>query len=84
MKALGTMHVMFLGVPSWSYPRSPYSWARDMPPITLMASVVPLFVLSIKFTQVVLARAVLLKHMLDARHQVASVHASSIDPAEEV
>lgn len=76
------MHIMFLGVPSWSYPRSPYSWARDMPPITLMASVVPLFVLSTKFVQVILARMFLLKHMLDARHQVASVHASSLDPAD--
>lgn len=85
--ALGTMHIMFLGVPSWSYPRSPYSWARDMPPITLMASVVPLFVLSIKFVQLILARIFLLKHMLDARHRVASAHASSlghVDADEEV
>ena len=74
---LGVMHVMFLGVPSWvSSPRSPYSWARSMPPTTLMASVVPLFVMFIKFVQSCHASVLKIKKWATSRHQFSSIHAS--------
>ena len=51
--ALGTAHVMFLGVSSWTAePRNPYVWTRGMPPTTLLASVFPLFAIFIKTLQV--------------------------------
>eukprot|EP00804_Cyclotella_cryptica_P029712 CCRYP_015197-RA/>CCRYP_015197-RA protein AED:0.23 eAED:0.23 QI:82/1/1/1/1/1/3/225/470 len=51
--ALGIMHVLFLGVPSWTEtPRSPYAWARGMIPETLLSSVFPLFVVLLKAVQV--------------------------------
>ena len=74
--ALGLMHIMFLGVPSWTEtPRSPYSWARGMPPSTLMASVFPLLVLFIKVSQVGLTKVLTIKKVIIA-HQHTSVHSS--------
>ncbi len=76
--ALGVMHVMFLGVPSWTAnPRSRYSWARGMPPVTLMASVLPLLVMFIKAIQVCHASMLRMKNWLTSRrHHVSSIHAS--------
>ena len=75
--ALGLLHVMFLGVPSWTAtPRSRYSWARRMPPITLMASVLPLLVMFIKTVQVCHASVLRFKNWVASRHQVSSIHAS--------
>jgi len=75
--ALGVMHVMFLGVPSWTdTPRSRYSWARGMPPVTLMASVLPLLVMFIKAVQVCHASMLRAKNWVTSRHQVSSIHAS--------
>lgn len=87
--ALGLMHVMFLGVPSWTEtPRSRYSWARGMPPVTLMASVLPLLVMFIKTVQVCHASTIKVKnYVVSRRHQVSSIHASDhlfvIDEVEE-
>lgn len=86
---LGLMHVMFLGVPSWTEtPRSRYSWARGMPPVTLMASVLPLLVMFIKTVQVCHASSLKVKnYVVSRRHQVSSIHASDhlfvIDEVEE-
>mmetsp|Transcript_19099 Transcript_19099/g.31350 ORF Transcript_19099/g.31350 Transcript_19099/m.31350 type:complete len:455 (-) Transcript_19099:35-1399(-) len=75
--ALGVMHIMFLGVPSWTAtPRSRYSWSRGMPPVTLMASVLPLLVMFIKSVQVCHASMLRVKHWVASRHQVSSIHAS--------
>jgi hypothetical protein len=52
--ATGLAHIMFLGVESWSEQDNPYSWAGNMPPITLMASLLPLLVLFLKFIQVII------------------------------
>lgn len=56
--ATGLGHIMVLGVPSWDEHDEPmsYPWARRMPPVTLMASLVPLAVLFVKLVQVVAAR----------------------------
>ena len=53
--ATGLAHIMFLGVESWSDQDDEYSWAGNMPPITLMASLLPLLVLSLKLIQVTIA-----------------------------
>lgn len=51
----GLLHVMFWGVHSWTEdPRSKHAWANDMPPVTLMASVVPLFALFLEFIYLLL------------------------------
>ena len=75
--ALGVMHVMFIGVPSWTAtPRSRYSWTRGMPPVTLMASVLPLLVMSIKAVQVCHASMLKVKNWAASRHHISSIHAS--------
>eukprot|EP00563_Minutocellus_polymorphus_P019629 CAMPEP_0197715748 /NCGR_PEP_ID=MMETSP1434-20131217/859_1 /TAXON_ID=265543 /ORGANISM="Minutocellus polymorphus, Strain CCMP3303" /LENGTH=429 /DNA_ID=CAMNT_0043299963 /DNA_START=33 /DNA_END=1322 /DNA_ORIENTATION=- len=45
----GTIHVMVMGVAGWSKQET---WPGNMPPITLLSVVVPLFVLFLKFVQV--------------------------------
>ncbi|KAL7541472.1 hypothetical protein ACHAXR_011754 [Thalassiosira sp. AJA248-18] len=79
--ALGVMHVMFLGVESWTEtPRSPYSWTRDMPPVTLMASVFPLLAMFLKSAQICMSWVVAVKKGFANRHgedsTEASIHAS--------
>ena len=74
---LGVMHILFLGIPSWvASPRSAYSWARGMPPITLLASVLPLLVMLIKVFQIWHASVLKIKNWAVNRHQVSSIHAS--------
>ena len=52
---------------SWTAdPRSPYAWAGDMPPVTLMASLIPLLVFFIKAVQVIHAWALYFYHCLTA------------------
>ena len=76
--ALGVMHIMFLGVPSWTEsPRSKYAWAGDMPPVTLMSSVFPLFILLIKFVQVVLSWLLFIKNKFIIKRDLSSVHPSN-------
>lgn len=80
--AFGTMHFMFLGVESWTAdPRSPRAWSRGMPPVTLMASLIPLLVMFIKAVQVILLWVVQMKEVVNRRKaQVApSMHASDSD-----
>jgi predicted dinucleotide-binding enzyme len=46
-------HIMILGVESWSEKdENLHVWPGDMPPVTLMASLIPLLVLLLKFIQV--------------------------------
>eukprot|EP00970_Alexandrium_tamarense_P004338 scaffold723_cov298-Alexandrium_tamarense.AAC.10 len=74
---LGVLHIMFLGVPSWTAsPRSPYSWARGMPPITLMASLLPLLVMFIKAVQVCHTFTIHTKSKLFKSTNLQSIHAS--------
>ena len=42
----GTIHVMVMGVSGWSKQET---WPGNMPPITLLSVIVPLFVLFLKF-----------------------------------
>jgi predicted dinucleotide-binding enzyme len=50
-------HIMILGVESWKEKdeKPLYAWPGDMPPVTLMASLVPLLVLLLKVIQVTIA-----------------------------
>ena len=49
----GLVHIIVLGEESWHEKgENPYAWAGNMPPVTLMASLVPLLVLALKFLQV--------------------------------
>jgi hypothetical protein len=57
-------HIMILGVESWSEKDENLQvWPGDMPPVTLMATLVPLLVLFLKFLQVTitLSQALLLR-----------------------
>jgi hypothetical protein len=49
--AFGTIHVLIMGVPGWS---DQSGWAGNLPPITLTATVFPLFVMGLKCVQVIL------------------------------
>ncbi|KAL3788907.1 hypothetical protein HJC23_002661 [Cyclotella cryptica] len=80
--ALGVMHVLFIGVTSWTAtPRSPYAWARGMPPETLLSSVFPLFVMFLKAVQVGLGYIGWLKNKINASKRT-SVHNKSSRPPE--
>ena len=50
--AFGTTHVMIMGVEGWN---DQEKWPGNMPPITLLSSVVPLFVMFLKFVLMVLS-----------------------------
>lgn len=56
----GLLHIIFLGSDNWDEDQdsSPYAWARGMPPVTLMATLIPLLVLFIKFVSMTLALVV--------------------------
>jgi hypothetical protein len=74
---LGVMHIMFLGVPSWTAtPRSHYSWTRGMPPVTLMASVFPLLVMFTKALQLCLSMMIAAKDSFASRPTASRIHAS--------
>jgi hypothetical protein len=47
--AFGTTHVLIMGVPGWS---EQSGWPGNLPPITLTATVFPLFVMGLKCVQV--------------------------------
>jgi hypothetical protein len=49
--AFGTIHVLIMGVPGWS---EQSGWSGNLPPITLTATVFPLFVMGLKCVQVTL------------------------------
>ena len=71
--ALGLMHIMFLGVPSWTE-KSPYSWTRDMPPVTLLSSVFPLLVMFLKVVQVLLSWVLTIKKKIFTHKNAPSVN----------
>lgn len=50
--AMGTAHVMIMGVPGW---RTPAKWAGGMPPITMMSTILPLLVILVKFIQIIIS-----------------------------
>lgn len=50
--AMGTAHVMIMGVPGWL---TPAKWAGGMPPITMMSTILPIFVIFVKLVQVVIS-----------------------------
>jgi hypothetical protein len=49
--AFGTVHALIMGVPGWS---KQSDWPGNLPPITLTATVFPLFVMGLKCVQVTL------------------------------
>lgn len=52
----GMLHILFLGSDTWhEKDENPYAWAGDMPPVTMMAALIPLVVLGLKFVQVTLS-----------------------------
>ncbi|KAL7519006.1 hypothetical protein ACHAWX_003810 [Stephanocyclus meneghinianus] len=82
--ALGVMHVMFLGVTSWTEtPRSPYAWARGMPPDTLLSSVFPLSVMFLKAVQIGFRWIGWIKNKIDAS-KTTSVHNESSCLSENI
>jgi hypothetical protein len=53
---MGMLHILFLGSDTWhEKDENPYAWAGDMPPVTMMAALIPLVVLGLKFVQVTLS-----------------------------
>jgi hypothetical protein len=80
----GFLHVLFLGMDTWmedKEDRSPYSWARDMPPITLMASLIPLLTMFLKTVHVSLALLFWVKNSFKVRLGLASVSTHNDDEA---
>ena len=72
----GLLHVIFLGGDDWDEDESssPYAWARGMPPVTLMASLIPLLVLFFKFVSMTLARLTRLNALAKRGSELGSVH----------
>jgi hypothetical protein len=74
----GLAHVMILGVESWdTEDKSPYTWAGNMPPITLMASLIPLLVLFLEFVLIITSLT------LNLRKKIRRGGSASVRPAAE-
>jgi predicted dinucleotide-binding enzyme len=73
-------HIMILGVESWSEKdENLYSWPGDMPPVTLMASLVPLLVLFLKFLQVTITIIQAIQKSRDRRIRDITTSSGQLD-----